>query len=428
MNRLVEYRSLSRAPRRIFVVGALALTILLTLTPLDASDWPQLLGPERNGAYTGHDVGREWPASGPPRVWDVKVGSGYSGPVVAGNRLVIFHRQGNEDLVQCLDAASGKPLWNFSYPTDYRDSFGFDDGPRATPTIAGGQVYTLGAAGTLHAIDLQTGKKSWRYDTQKKFDASDSFFGVACSPLVEGKLVLVNVGMGKASAILALDRETGKVVWSLEDHEASYSSPTAATIGQRRHVFFFTRAGLVVVDPKRGVVRTRFRWRARMRSSVNAAAPLVIGDQLFLSECYGPGAVLLNIGERNVEKVWSADKVLSNHYVTSVHLAGHLYGLDGRQEAGPHLRCVEVKSGKPVWTEQRFGTGSLILSDPDLFILTEGGELVRVAASPGSFEQKQRATILASTARALPALAHGRFYARDENELVCVDLRGERSE
>ena len=427
MNRLVEYRSLSRAPRRIFVVGALALTILLTLTPLDASDWPQLLGAERNGAYTGHDVGREWPASGPPRVWDVKVGSGYSGPVVAGNRLILFHRQGNEELVGCLDALSGKPLWNFAYPTDYVDSFHFDDGPRATPTIAGGRVYTLGAAGTLHAIDLETGKKLWRYDTRKKFDSSDSFFGVACSPLVEGTLVLVNVGMGKESAILALDRETGKVVWSLGDHEASYSSPTAATIGQRRHVFFFTRAGLVVVDPNRGVVRTRFRWRARMHSSVNAAVPLVIGDQLFLSECYGPGAVLLNIGERNVEKVWSADRVLSSHYVTSVHHAGHLYGLDGRQEAGPHLRCVELKSGKPVWTSQRFGTGSLILSDPDLFILTEGGELVRVAASPGSFEQKQRATILASTVRALPALAHGRFYARDENELVCVDLRGERS-
>ncbi len=431
-NPFVESRKLVRAPLRglaslrfVLSAGAILGTVPVSGRPLEPGDWPQLLGPERNGVYTGGDVAPEWPAPGPPVVWKVKVGSGYSGPVVAGSRLILFHRQGSEELVECLDAASGGKLWAFSSPTDYRDLFGFDDGPRATPTIAGGRVYTLGAAGALHAIDLETGTLVWRYDTRTKFDSTGSFFGVACSPLVEEELVLVNVGIEKKSAILALDTKSGKVAWSLEDHEASYSSPAVATIGKRRMVFFFTRAGLVVVDPKRGVVSARFPWRARMRNSVNAATPLVIGERLFLSECYGPGAVLLNIGDKGVEEVWSADRVLSNHYVTSVHRDGHLYGLDGRQEAGPHLRCVELKSGKPVWTRQRFGTGSVILAGPDLLILTEGGELVRIAASPEAFAEKQRATILASTARALPALAGGRLYARDENELVCVDLRGQ---
>lgn len=423
MTRNEGYRRLSRPLLRI-LPGVW--TVLFALQTIEGSDWPQLLGPKRDGTYPGRDVGSAWPAAGPPRVWEKKVGSGYSGPAVVGDRLVLFHRKGDEELVECLDAVSGEKHWTFSYPTDYRDSFRFDDGPRATPTVVGGHVYTLGAAGTLHAIHLGTGRKRWRYDTQRKFDGSDGFFGTVCSPLVEGNLVLVNVGIGRESAILALGTETGEVRWALTDHEASYSSPAAATIGEERHVFFFTRAGLVDVDPLEGAVRTRFAWRARMHASVNAATPLVIGERLFLSECYGPGAILLGIQKKGVEEIWSGDRVLSNHYVTSVHREGYLYGLDGRQEAGPALRCVELASGEPAWTKKQFGTGGMILAGRDLLILTEQGELVRVAASPDSFQEKQRASILSSTVRALPALAHGRLYARDENRLVCFDLRGAR--
>src|SRR5262249_9584513 len=162
------------------------------------------------------------------------------------------------------------------------------------------------------------------------------------SPLVEGDLVLVNVG-GKKAGIVALRKDDGKEVWKATTDGASYSSPVAATLDGGRYAVFLTREGVVVLDPANGQVRHRQRWRARYNSSANAATPLVIGDRLFFSASYETGALLLRVGKRDVEELWSGDDILSNHYTTSVHYDGYLYGFDGRQEAGPRLRCVELR-------------------------------------------------------------------------------------
>jgi len=388
-----------------------------------ASDWPQFLGPARNGVYTGSDLADSWPKEGPSVLWRKRIGQGFSGPAVSSAKLILFHRLDDQEIVECLDAADGKSIWTFEYPTSYRDDFGFDEGPRATPTIVGRKVFTFGAEGALHCLDFNSGKKIWSVNTKSAFQAPKGFFGMACSPLVEGNAVLLNIGGADGAGIVAFDAATGKLLWKATEDEASYSSPVAATLNDRRYAFFFNRRALVALDPSNGKVFFDFPWRPKIHASVSAAAPLVIGDQVFLSASYQTGAILLHVENNRVEKVWSADDVLSNHYATSVYHDGFLYGYDGRQESGPNLRCVELKTGKIRWSEDRFGAGTVTLAGHRLFLLKENGELLLAPASPDSFKPIARAQILPNGVRAYPAVADGHLYARSKDTLICVDLR-----
>jgi outer membrane protein assembly factor BamB len=390
---------------------------------LRGADWPQFLGPNRDGVSAETGLLASWPKEGPKVLWQKQVGEGYSGPVVAGGKLILFHRVGDNDVVACLDAAKGSELWKFTYPTAYQDELGKGNGPRATPVLAGGRVYTLSAEGRLHCLELDSGKKVWERSLVKEYKVPGSYFGVGTTPLVEGKLVLVNVG-GKKAGIVAFDKDTGKEVWRATEDGASYASPVAATIHGRRYGIFFTRQGVVLLDPRTGKVHYQKRWRARYNASVNAATPLVVGDLVFVSTCYETGALLLKVGKDRVEEVWSGDDEMSNHYATCVHHQGHLYGFHGRQEPGAALRCVELKTGKVKWTEPRYGCGSLVLADGKLFILTEKGDLVLAEPTPAAYREKARANVLAAPpCRAQIALADGRLYARDGERLVCWDLK-----
>ncbi len=163
-----------------------------------AADWPQFLGPERNGVYRGPALAETWPAQGPRVAWRKTVGQGFAAPVVVQNRLILFHRVGAQEVVEALDATTGASVWRYQYPTTYRDDFGFDEGPRAVPVVADGIVYTFGAEGQLHAVNLATGQRVWSEDTMKRFNVPKGFFGAAGSPLVEGGRVIANVGGPKA--------------------------------------------------------------------------------------------------------------------------------------------------------------------------------------------------------------------------------------
>lgn len=395
----------------------------LTAVSASASDWPQFLGPNRNGTYPGTNLAVSWPKEGPPILWQKNIGQGFGGPVVASSKLILFHRVEDRETIECLDAQSGKQHWMFDYPTAYRDDFGFDGGPRATPAIDGTRVYTFGAEGMLLSLELDSGGKLWSVDTKKQFQAPKGFFGIACSPLVEGKLVLLNIGGADGSGIVAFDKMTGDVVWRVTEDEASYSSPIAATINGKRQSLVLTREELVSVDPANGRVLFQFPWRPAMNASVSAAVPLVVDDQIFLSASYGAGAVLLRVGNDKPDKIWSADGVLSNHYATSVHHNGFLYGFDGRQEQSCNLRCVELKTGRIRWSRDRFGAGTILLAGDQLLILSEKGELIRAPATPTEFKPSARVQILPVQVRAHPAVANGLFYARSTAKLVCVDLR-----
>ena len=402
-----------------------ALVTLLALiagVPAIATDWPQFLGPNRNGTYPGPPLAETWGPSGPKVVWRKQVGQAFAGPAVVQGRVLLFHRVGNEEVLESLDAKTGMSMWRYAYPTNYRDDFGFDEGPRAVPVVADGIVYTFGAQGQLHAVDLAKGTRVWSEDTMKRFNVPKGYFGAAGSPLVEGGRVIANIGGDKAG-VVAFDAKTGTIAWTATDDDASYSSGMAATIAGRRSAIFLTRDNLIGLDPMTGAIQFQRRWRARIAASVNAATPLVVGDSIFVSAQYGPGAGVLRVEGSKLVDVWASDEVLSNHYATSVYYDGYLYGYHGRQEFGPSLRAVEFKTGAVKWNQDQFRAGSVTLVGDRLLVIREGGEMILAPASPQGFKPLARAQILPGVVRPLPAIADGFVYVRNENTLVCLDLR-----
>jgi outer membrane protein assembly factor BamB len=387
-----------------------------------AGNWPQHLGPDRNGVYAGPALSGDWGPDGPRVVWRKAIGQGFAGPAVSGDRLLLFHRVGGEEVLEALDVATGDGIWRYAYATSYRDDFGFDEGPRAVPVVAGGLVYTFGAQGQLHAVDLATGSRRWSHDTMTEFGVPKGFFGAAGSPLVARGLVIANVG-GEGAGVVAFDAASGSVVWKATDDDASYSSGVLATIGGRPSAVFLTRDNLLGLDPATGDVQFSRPWRARQNSSVNAATPLVVGDAVFVSAEYGPGAGVLEVSGAQVDALWSSDEVLSNHYATSVYRDGYLYGFHGRQEFGPSFRAVEFRTGRVAWSVDRFLAGSVTLAGDQLLIVREGGELILAPASPDAFRPAARARVLTGVVRPYPAVSDGFVYVRNEDTLLCLDLR-----
>jgi outer membrane protein assembly factor BamB len=397
--------------------------IALFVPLLMAADWPQFLGPARDGHSNETKLSWEWPKDGPPVAWKNDIGTGWAGPVVAGDRVILFHRLGNEEVVECLDPTTGKERWAYKYPTKYRDDFDFDNGPRATPTIAGDAIFTLGANGDLHAIELATGKRRWGRNVREEYKAEKGFFGVASSPLVIDSKLLVNVG-GKGAGVVAFDPASGKELWKSTSDAASYSSPTVAEIGGKPAAVFLTRFGLRIFDPATGAGLYEFPFRPRLNESVQGATPLVWKDEIFLTVSYSTGAALLRAGKGELDEVWANDKSLSSQYNTPVRVGDYLYGVHGRADVGNAiLRCVEWKSGTVKWSQPNFGVASLIAVDGGILALTEGGDLVRFDATPDRYTERGRTTILSKPTRAAPALADGRLYARDGTKLVCISLK-----
>ena len=297
------------------------------------------------------------------------------------------------------------------------------NGPRSTPSVVGDKIVTLGAEGTLHCLTLADGKKLWARSLTKEFKTPLGYFGIGTSPIIEQNLVLLNVG-GKNAGIVAFDLDTGKETWKATDDPPSYSSPVVCTVDGARLAVFFTRTGAVVLDPKTGAVRYQQRWRARYDASVNAATPLILGNLAYFSTSYETGSLLLKLRKDGADEVWTDETVMSNHYNTCVYRDGYLFGFDGRQEAGPSLRCVELKTKKVMWEKQRFGCGTMILADSKLIVLNEDGGLHLVQATPAAFKELAQTPFLqAGPCRAQIALANGRLYARDQKKLVCVEMK-----
>ncbi len=399
-----------------------------------SSDWPQFLGPDRDGAADAGEaaVAHSFPSSGPGILWRAKLGSGFAGPAVAGGRVIVFHRTGGQAQVQALDAGTGRELWSFTYTTDYADRFGFDNGPRATPTIAGETVIVHGAEGLVHALDLKTGAKLWRFDTVKELASPQGFFGRACAPLVAGKNVIIAAGGSNAqgaAGLVALKLADGSIAWQAIDDEASCSSP----IVKGNAVICWMRNDLVVCDRETGIIEFRQHLRSDIDASVNAATPVWCGpDSLFTSAGYGVGGSLWKVtisstgkGSPQVElkQKWTGEGALDSHYGTAVFFKDHLYGIHGRQEQGQTLRCINAADGKSLWESPSIRGGGIVRVKDTLVLVTEAGELWLVEAAPEKFNLLAAAQILRAGHRSSPAFANGILYARDGHELVAVDLK-----
>ena len=369
-----------------------------------AYDWPQFLGPERNGVYHGPALTETWVAGGPRVVWRKSIGQGLSGPVVAQGRVILFHRVANREVVDAFDARTGAAQWRYGYPTAYRDDFGFDEGPRAVPVVADGVMYTFGAEGQLHAVDLATGKRLWSEDTMRRFGVPKGFFGAAGSPLVEDGRVIANIGGRKPASSLSTPRPA----------KFSGRRPTTTQAIRRRSVRR-SRGGFGNFSDARQACGTRSGHRDGAISAGAGAhgmprrstppPPSSIGDQIFVSAQYGPGAGVLRVDGSKLTGLWASDEVLSNHYATSVFHDGYLYGFHGRQEFGPSFRAVEFQHREGQMAQDQFRAGSVLLAGDRLLIMRETGELILAKASPHAFQAVRSRTDPSSNRRAYPALA-----------------------
>ena len=415
-------------------------------------DWPVFLG--KNGDSKSSETGilKAWPAAGPPRRWIKKLGTSYGMPTIALGRLFQLDRQGNLAHLICMKSETGEKIWTSEYPTDYSDLYGYNNGPRASPTVDGGRVYTLGAEGVLRCVHTLDGKEVWQVDTSRKFNVMQNFFGVGTTPVVEGDLLIVMIGgsppgspptirrpSGNGSGIVAFNKHNGELVYKITDQLASYSSPVLRTIGERRWGFVFARGGLVGFEPSSGKVDFEYPWRARVIESVNASNPVVIGDQVFISETYGPGSSLLKVKTGGYELLWrdperSRQRAMQTHWNTSIYHEGYLYGSSGRHSGNAELRCVELATGKVRWSVPGLSRSSLLYADGHFVCLSEYGELFLFRATPEKFLKVTSVTepmmsqeggggrLLEYPAWAAPILSHGLLYLRGKNYLVCLEL------
>jgi outer membrane protein assembly factor BamB len=387
-----------------------------------AKDWPQILGPGRDGKAQGESLPTRLNQGAIQVAWQKPVGAGFAGVSVAGNTAIVFHRPGQKLVAEALSADSGKSIWQHEIETNYVSSISPDNGPRAAPVIHDDDVYLYGPDGELSCVELKSGRERWSRRTRTEFVAPEGYFGAGSSPLVEGELLLLNVGGRNGAGIVAFDRKTGTTRWKALDDAASYSSPVPTTLGGRRQVLFVTRLNVVSIDPANGGVLFQIPFGKR-GPTVNGANPVIVGDTLLVTASYGIGAQAHRLAKTGTELLWESDETLSSQYVTPIERDGFVYGVHGRQDGPPAaLRCVELQTGKVRWSEENFGTAALIMAGDKLLAVKVDGELVIFGANPSAYKPLGSVKLFESTVQALPALSKGRLYVRDEKMLKCVRL------
>jgi outer membrane protein assembly factor BamB len=394
----------------------------------EADDWPQWRGPRRDGVIRSASLRTNWKEKPPDIRWRTPIGDGYSSFAVSGGLLYTMDRHGDDERVMCLNAASGKVVWSYSYAVPYLFRRGFATGPRATPTVCDGRVYTVGATGRFHCFEACPSTEHveplWHHEFSADFNAELPDWGFACSPLCQGDLVIVQPGATDAS-VAAFDRKTGHLVWKALSDPASYSSPVATTCAGIAQIVCMTGKGAVGLRVGDGAQLWYYRWAPE--DQINAATPIIAGDYVFISSAYHMGCALLELSADGAGGVQAKpvyvkpNKVMRCQTSTCVLFNGFLYGFD----VGPGLlKCIDIRTGQEKWSTRALSKGSLILANGHLVVLAEDGSLALVEATPEEFRVKSRLKLFhRSEVRALPALASGRLYLRDDKELICLDVK-----
>jgi outer membrane protein assembly factor BamB len=443
--------------------GAVFLLPALTLL---ADDWPQWLGPKRDGVWRETGIVDKFPEGGPPVVWKVPVGGGYCGPAVADGRVFVMDRTqppakepplpnkigdptkgigAGKERVLCFSAGDGKPLWLHEYDCTY-SKIAYPSGPRATPLVENGRVYTLGSMGDMHCLQAADGKVVWHVNLPKRFEAKWPVWGYAAHPLIVGDRLITLAG-GEGSAVAALDKKTGDTLWNaLTTEEVGYAPPQLVNAGGREQVIIWLSESLNSLDPATGQVLWSIPYPADgkpSRPSVNIMMPLQVGDLLFVSNFYhGPLVVKLDADKPGAEVVWrgKGNNPLKPHAInpvmnTPVAKGGYVYGICGMGE----LRCIDLKDGSTLWEtldavggkRDQFMTAFFIEHEGRYFVFNELGELLIARMTPKGFEKIDSATVIKATMPARggrdvvwchPAFANKCMFVRNDEEMVCLSL------
>lgn len=390
-----------------------------------SQDWPAWRGPLRNGLTTELGLARQWPQEGPPLAWKIEnIGDGYSTPSVAGGTIFVMGNRDGKEYVFALDrAAEGKELWAAALGHVRHDGAGYP-GPRSTPTVDGERVYALGMNGDLVALQAKTGRLIWSRNLHKEFEGTIPNWGYSESVLVDGPWVLCTPGGAKAT-VAAIDKQTGKTVWiSPVANGAGYASIVVAQIEGVKQYVQFTAQGVIGVQAADG----KFLWRydAPANGTANISTPIVAGNDVFAASGYGTGGGLVEISKSG--DTWNAKqayftKAMKNHHGGMLLIDGFLYGSN---DPGL-LTCLDFKSGKEMWADRAPGKSAVVFADGLLIARSEEGKVSLVEATPGqftmlcSFEQPHRS---GKPAWPHPVVAGGKLYLRDQNVLMCYELRG----
>ena len=434
---------------------ARVLLLLLSFPLTVMADWNDFLGPERNGKSQEKIEIAPWRNTGPPVVWHTRIGTSYGAPTIADGRLFIFGRHGDMARLTCMESDTGRELWRFEYPTDYEDMYGYNNGPRSCPVVDGERVYIFGVQGKLHCLNVSDGGLLWKVDTAARYNVVQNFFGTASTPIVEGNLLIAQIGGSppgtpknvwasdgnpppNGTGIVAFNKQTGEVVYEISDQLASYASPITATINGRRWGFMFARGGLVGFEPMTGEIDFYYPWRCPKIESVNASCPVVADDLVFISESYEVGSSVLQVYPGGYKVIWKdpprrRNQAMRLHWNTAIHHEGYLYGSSSRHTSGAELRCVEFKTGKVVWGQRVDERASLLWVNDYFIYLGEYGRLMLLKCTPEKMEIISEAVprdengrqFIEYPAWSAPALSNGLLYIRGKDRLVCLDLRSE---
>jgi len=389
---------------------------LLLCTLAWGADWPQWRGLNRDGISLETGLLDSWPKGGPPVVWKIQgLGEGYSSAAVAGGRLFIQGQQGSEEYVLALDADTGKQLWRAHTGIPFNESRGH--GPRSTPTVDGGRVYALAADGMLVCLETATGKTIWGYNIVDHFHGRVPHWGISESPLVEGNRVIVTPG-GPGAAVVALDKMSGKVLWSSQSDPAGYSSPVAFDLGGARRLAVFTSEAALGLDFASGQLLWRYERVANR--TANIATPIIHDGEIFLSSNYGTGCVLLKMAAGGSASEVYFNRDMQNHYSTSVLVGEYLYGF-----SSSILTAMKFQTGEVAWRNRSVGKGSLIYAEGHLYCLGEDGVVGLVEATPAEYREKSRFEIPKGgyPTWSQPVIANGKLYLREQDNLYCYNIK-----
>ena len=388
--------------------------VIFACASVEALDWPQWRGPKRNGISEETGWSTMWPADGPKKLWQTNVGIGYASMSVVQGKLYTMGNISETDHVYCLDAATGKRIWDHEYACPSEDPNGFP-GTRCTPTLDGDRVYTVSREGHLFCLNATNGKVVWSKNFQKDFRAEVPTWGFSGSPLVEVNLLLVEVG-GPGASVVAFNKMDGSVVWKAGSDQAGYASLVPYDYAAQRCFAVFSREHIVGRAMRGGVELWRYPWKTSY--GVNAATPIIEGDKLFVSSGYSFGCAVLQFSARPPRVVWQ-NKNMRTHVSSCVLWKGHIYGFDESE-----LRCLDFATGKVNWSDRSFGKGSLLIADGKLIVYSENGKLAVAEASPTAFKPIANAQVLGGrTTWVTPVLANGTIYCRSMDKLIALDVR-----
>jgi outer membrane protein assembly factor BamB len=406
---------MKQAASVLFLLGVLAAT-----TPASASDWPQFRGPQRNGVSPETGWTAKWPEAGPKRLWSAELGHSYASTLIYKGRAYVLGSTPQQDTVACLEAETGKEVWKVAFPHGPR-AYVPDSRPNAltaTPLIQNDRLYVLAREGEFLCLNAKNGEVVWRTNLLQETGAKLPQFGLSCSPILEGDLLLCNIGTGGAS----VNKNTGKVVWKTGG-TGGYASPILYTRNGKREAALFGDTTVVGVEALTGQERWRFPWRKTAFGGAPSGDPILTSAGLFVCASQ-EGSKLLNLQSETPTVVWQ-NRNLCSDFTNSVLLGKYLYGNNRNK-----LACLDIQTGEIRWEEKGLGQGSLIAAGGKLIVLTERGELVVAEATPNKYTELARTKLFegkdffGSAGYIAPTLANGLLYCRNSSgALVCLDLR-----